>query len=455
MKLFRRGKSLSLKDRSAVAAVVAVLLLATTRCVGQANPGSPTTEPKTHGSSPQALAAELKQEAVQVAVSIAEAYPTDPLAFALLGSAYYNTGRSDEAAVNLRKCLALNPGLADAYEVLAQVAYDRGEIDESVRLFQETLKRSPASITAMSRLGRALMDLGRTEESVETLRKATKLPQATSESFYLLGQAYLQGRDYARAKESFMQATQISAEHTQAYFGLYTACSRLGQSEESARYREQFLKFEARDRKDLTDRNAEADTLTGLPFVRQTVAQTLFGAGQIYKSHEQPTMASKFFRRAALLDEESIIYRSALEAIYLQRKSFAEGVTVFEQLVAEQPNNYFNHIFLGRLHNRLDHFEAAERCFQKVQELAPKWAEGYRAQAELYLRTNRRLPESRVMAQRAADLEPKASHYHLLAVACVKNQDRSAAVEALKQAVSLNPGELKYQQFLQQLQKTP
>jgi tetratricopeptide (TPR) repeat protein len=451
MKLFRRSRSLCLDKRS----VAGLLLLATSLGLTQPTLASPYAEPKAVEASPQALAAELKQEAVRAAVSIAEAYPTDPLAFALLGSAYYNTGNSDEATVNLRKCLTLNPNLSDAYEVLARVAYDRGELEESVRLFQEALKRGPSSVNALSRLGRAQMDLGRTEESIETLRKATQLPQATSESFYLLGQAYLQIRDYARAKESFQKATLISADHTQAYFGLYTACNRLGQSEESARYREQFLRLEARDRKDLTDRNAESEALTGLPFVRQTVAQTLFGAGQIYKSHEQPAMASKFLRRAAVLDEESMTYRSALEAFYIQRKALAEGVTVFEQLVSEQPKNRYNHMFLGRLHNRLDHFEAAERCFQKVQELAPDWAEGYRALTELYLRTNRRLPESRVMAQRAVDLEPKASHYYFLAVACVKNQDRSAAAEALKKAVSLNPGELKYQQFLQQLQKTP
>ena len=82
----------------------------------------------------------------------------------------------------------------------------------------------------------------------------------------------MQSGDFAQAKESFRRALGLLPDHTQACFGLYTACLRLGQTEEAARYRDQFLKLEAVDRKDLTDRSAREDTLTGLPMVRETVA---------------------------------------------------------------------------------------------------------------------------------------------------------------------------------------
>src|SRR5207253_1260492 len=161
-------------------------------------------------------------------------------------------------------------------------------------------------------------------------------------------------------------------DHTQAFFGLYTACMRLGQTEEAGRYREQFVKLEAVDRKDLTDRSAREDTLTGLPMVRETVARTIFGAAQIYRVHEQTG-------------------------------------------------------------------KAAEQCFQKVQQLAPQWAEGYRALAELYLRANRKTDQARVLAGKVLELEPSGSHYYLLAVACLKNNDRTGALEAVKKALALNP----------------
>jgi Flp pilus assembly protein TadD len=71
------------------------------------------------------------------------------------------------------------------------------------------------------------------------------------------------------------------------------------------------------------------------------------------------------------------------------------------------------------------------------------------------VRADRNLPEAQTMAQRALDLERTAPHYYLLAVTCLKNKDHAGALEAIKQAVTLNPSDKRYQQFLQQLQRGP
>ena len=335
------------------------------------------------------------------------------------------------------------------------MAYEKGNLEESAHLCREALKRGPANPEVLNQLGRALMDLGRTDEAVQALQQAIGLPNASSQSYYLLGQANLQSGNYAQGKENFQRAIALLPDHTQAFFGLYTACLRLGQSEEAARYRGQFLKLEAIDRRSLTDRNTQEDTLTGLPMVRNTVARTFFGAGQIYRVHQQPSKAAEMFRKAASLDAESAVYRGALEAHYVQRKATVEGAAVFEQLVLEQPNNQLNYFFLGRLRARLDQIDAAEIAYRKVQELAPQWAEGYRALADLYLRANRNPAEARVLARRVVELEPSGGSYYLLAVACLKNNDRPGALEAIKQAVALVPREKRYSELLQQLNRAP
>ena len=403
----------------------------------------------------QAEAATLKQEAVTAARQLAEAYPDDALTYALLGSASYNTGRSDDATKYLQKCLELSPDQAEAYEILARVAYEKGNLEESARLCREALKRGPANSEVLNQLGRALMDLGRADEAVKALQQAIGLPNASSQSYYLLGQANLQSGNYSQGKENFQRAIALLPDHTQAFFGLYTACMRLGQSEEAARYRGEFLKLESIDRRSLTDRNAQEDTLTGLPMVRNTVAQTFFGAAQLYSVHQQPSKAAELFRKAASLDAESTVYRATLEAHYVQRKAPAEGVAVFEQLVSEQPNNQLNYFFLGRLRARLDQIDAAEVAYRKVQELAPQWAGGYGALAELYLRANRNSVEALALARRAVQLEPNGRNYYLLALACLKNNDRPGASEAIKQAVKLVPQEKRYSELLQQLNQAP
>ena len=68
---------------------------------------------------------------------------------------------------------------------------------------------------------------------------------------------------------------------------------------------------------------------------------------------------------------------------------------------------------------------------------------------------NRKIEQARVLAGKALELEPSGSHYYLLAVACLKNNDHAGALEAVKKALTLSPEEPKYRQLFQQLQPTP
>lgn len=445
--LLRRARRLdSLLAVALLAAVVSPI-----ESQGAAVPSAGTPQATVAENPLLAEVAALKQDAVARARELAEAYPDDALAYALLGAAYYNTGRSEEATKYLQKCLQLNPAQADAYEILAKVAYEKGELENCVRLCLEALQRGPANADVLNRLGRAYMDSGQTEDAARVLRQAVELPKPVSESFYLLGQAFMQLDHPADAKESFQQAVRLLPDHTQAVFGLYRACLKLGQTSEAARYRSEFVKLEAQDRHSLTDRIAQEDALTGLPLVRKTAARTFFGAAQVYRAHREGPKAAELLLKSASLDPDQPGYRAALEGYYVQRNAIPEGITAFEKLTAAQPENPLNYLFLGRLHGRLNHTDAAAQNFRKVQALAPAWAEGHRALAELYLRADREPAVARELAQKAVQLEPTGSHYYLLAVACSKNEDRAAALDAIQKAVAANPGEKKYQELLQKL----
>lgn len=397
-------------------------------------------------------AARLKTDAVRVAEEIAAAHPEDPLVYALLGSAYYNTGKSVEATAHLRRCLELRPDMGDAYDILARIAYETGHPEESVRLSQEALNHGAGGTEALHRLGRALLDLGRTGEAIQVLEKAAGLPRATSETWHLLGQAQMQVSKHAAAKQSFEKAVQLLPEHTQAYFGLYTACLRLGQTEQAARYREQFVALEAKDRKTLSDQNSDEEVRSGLPMVRATVARTLFGAAQIYMAHGQSDKATELLARASFLDENNPGYRAALESAYLKSNRAAEGIKAFELLAQKQPQNPLNYLFLGRLYSRVNNFEMAESSLGKVRKFAPDWAEGYRALADLYLRASVKTSEALELARRAVELEPSARNHYLLALAQDKNNDRQAALVSAKQAWAKSQKEKRYEQLVRQLE---
>lgn len=410
------------------------------------------TEPPSPSIDPETEAAQLKEEAISAARKLSQAFPNQALAHILLGSAYYNTGQSDEAAKHLARGLEKRPDLIEAHEMLARIAYEKGEPEETVSLCQSALKLGLSTPELLIQMGKSLLDLGQTEDAIAALNKAVDRPNAPVEGHYLLAQAFMQDRDYPSAKTNFQQVINRVSDHTQAYFGLFTACQRLGQSEEAAQYREQFIKLEAIDRKSLTDRSGQENTLSGMSMVRETVAKTLFGAAQFYQEQGVSTETVRLYQRAASLDGENFGFRSVMEAYFVRSASIPTGVDVFQQLTVEHPGNVLDHFFLGRLQSRMKRFDAAERSFLKVQELMPNWATGYEALAELLLGTRKDPSRARQLASTAVKLEPSGARYYLLALSCLRTNDRTAALAAAKQATVLSPNQRNYAQLLQQIQ---
>lgn len=400
----------------------------------------------------QSESATLKAEAVSAAQAVAQAYPANPLTFALLGAACYNSGRSDEATKHLTACLKLRPDLLEAHEMLARIAYERGAPDEAIRLAEEGIRRCGPSPDLLKHLGHSQLDLGRTEEAIATLEQIAIRPAPMIESLYLLGQAHMQARDYDRASERFQEVIKAQPDHTQAYFGLFTACQRSGRSEEAEKYQKKFMRLEAADRKDLSDRSGEESTLSGVSTVRQTVSRTLFGAAQIYQGQGQMAKAGDLFQRAVSLDRDNFIFHSSLEASYIRRNEAAAGLKVFQQLADEDPDNALPMLFVGRLETRVKRYDDAEKHYRQVVEMAPEWAQGYRALVEMYLGRRIKLSESYQLAQQMVKLEPSGHHFYLLALSALRNRDGATALEAARRASLLAPKMNNYRKLYEQLQ---
>ena len=78
-------------------------------------------------------------------------------------------------------------------------------------------------------------------------------------------------------------------------------------------------------------------------------------------------------------------------------------------------------------------------------------AGGYVALAQFLLQSRRDLSEVKGLATRAAELEPIASNFFLLAIACQANQDADGAREAIQKAAELEPLNQEYQRFREYL----
>jgi serine/threonine-protein kinase len=100
------------------------------------------------------------------------------------------TGRSAQAADELRRVLQLQPNYADAYRLLGTILANEGKLDAAVREFEAALRLQPASPDTYYALGLAYFDHGKLEDAVRAFSEVTRLRPDGAPGFQALGTSY-------------------------------------------------------------------------------------------------------------------------------------------------------------------------------------------------------------------------------------------------------------------------
>ena len=98
---FPKGKEESARDNEGPQAPVTKKIEQTPPLSSSSNDNSTPVV-----SGPLEQAAAWKREALTTARDVADAYPEEAISYALLGSAYFNVGQSQEAVENLQHCIS-------------------------------------------------------------------------------------------------------------------------------------------------------------------------------------------------------------------------------------------------------------------------------------------------------------------------------------------------------------
>ncbi len=173
-------------------------------------------------------ASALPRNSVAVCEKLVRLKPDDASARVLLGNAYAEVGRAQEATICYQEALGLDPNCFDAYLGIGKVQFDHGAFSEAVASYEKALKIRPRSASAHLSLGLALSNAGRYEEAMQAFQRAKELDPTVVETQVLTGRSYLQAGMYAQAIESFRDAVRTDQEHAQAYFNLGRAYLRVG-----------------------------------------------------------------------------------------------------------------------------------------------------------------------------------------------------------------------------------
>lgn len=398
---------------------------------------------------PEKEFAKLKEEEMKLARRVLKDFPDKDDSNVLMGNLYRRHGNSAEAIKFWERSLEINPKRADVYRRMGKIALDRGEPDKAITLWRKALEIEPDIPGVHSDVARALVELGRYSEAITELEEEGRISPVSILTCFLFAQAYQQQNEYDKARQYYEATIELKPDFPQAYYGLYRVCVRLKQLDKAREYEAIFKKLKAKDRNTYMGRNQ--DTLADLASLQTGVAKTYLDAERLYRAKGDMQEAERLLQRASQLEPTNTRCRERLASLYYMTSRFQEALYQFEkisQITPDNPSCYFN---IGQVSIRLGLMDKAEKAYRKAIKLSPEQSAGYRELARLYLRTNKKLPEARQLAEKAVTLEKIADNYYVFAWAAEVNGDSASALQAMEQATKLEPANLKYRQIYERI----
>jgi predicted O-linked N-acetylglucosamine transferase (SPINDLY family) len=176
--------------------------------------------------------------AERVALGVLATAPANTVALQIAGLCAYKRGRNNEAAEILRRCVSLQPDVADFRNSLGAVFLRMGREAEASELCRSALKLRPDYPEACMNLGIALERLGQFEEAEAVCRRAVYLsPGYTGARIALLGALRGQGRlDEAAATLEESIRAKPDAEALSALGAILLEAGRLDDALRSYRW---------------------------------------------------------------------------------------------------------------------------------------------------------------------------------------------------------------------------
>jgi tetratricopeptide (TPR) repeat protein len=247
----------------------------------------------------QASASELAHALEITARRLVERFPDSPYSWDVLALWQHREGNHKEAERHWQKCIELDPGFINAYMGLGFIGGVRADHEKVAQWMRKVLSIDPDHHQAVVLLAKALMDMDRADEAAAALENYLGTRRASVAVVVALGQAYLQLEAWDKAQRALQTAVRIMPDCPEAWFGMGTACARLGEQDRAAEALEKYraLKSDAQT----AERN-QRKVSGELPAVRRLSAEIFAQAGEAYARNGDASEAERLWSMAAVLD---------------------------------------------------------------------------------------------------------------------------------------------------------
>ncbi|GIX02744.1 MAG: hypothetical protein KatS3mg112_1681 [Thermogutta sp.] len=394
----------------------------------------------------------LLEEAKMVATSAVQRYPQSPLALAILATWQMLTNQDNEAEQTWRKVLAMDNRFLDAYEALIQLAAKRQDDDEVVRLARSVVELAPKQEFGYLHLAEALSAQGKDEEAVAVLEEYASPNQNVSLKVQNLRiKILLRLGRYAEA-EKLLDAIPAQLFDTELARLRADLAAAQGDPDRAEKYLQQ-IETATAPKEPAPESTADTRLPPEIKKLLADVALLETKAAKMYYVYRDFIRTEIYLRRAIALDPNCREAHRALVAFYQEQKRYSQMEKALEEWLRVEPDNLQIYVGLASCYGGRRDFEKTEAILQEAVRRFPETPLPLAMLARLYIDAQRKTDLAVPLAEKVVKLQPIAVNYQLLAEALEAVGRIDEALEAIEQAIKLDPNQPFFATVQQRLQQ--
>ena len=265
-----------------------------------------------------------------------------------------------KAIENYKLAIKEDPQTPMLSEELSELYIQTGRLREAQSDAEEALKANPNDVNAHRMLGRIFtrqigdsqehrIDESMLKKSIEEYKKITELDPKDTDSWLMLGRLHKVAQSSVEAQNAYKKALEIDPDNEDALTGLAMVYADLG------------------------DNTAAADLLKKLA-AKNPTARSLQALAAAYEQMHEYALAAETLRRTLELNPPppNVSELKRFMAADLRRAlQFQAALKVYQDMVAEEPNDAESYLRMSNIYTQLRDFTKAREAEDKARAIEP------------------------------------------------------------------------------------
>jgi len=264
------------------------------------------------------------------------------------GESYFKSGKYQEAVIQFRNALEIDPRFAPAHHQLGRTYLALKNPDSAYRELNESVTLDPNNSEAQLQLAALLMGRGQLKQAQSVAQKVLDAQPGNIRAHTILGEKHTLTHDYPKAIQEFQKTVELEPQRVENYGALGAAFAAAGRFSEA---------------EDTYRKATETDPKSRLAHM---------SLSQFYFSQHKMVEAETEMRTACNLDSRALPPRLLLARIYLAMGKSADAEKLYSDLKTIAPDDPQAYRALGSFYASSGQREKAIAEFRSLLTAHPK-----------------------------------------------------------------------------------